>query len=148
MTITQEQLGLILQASRDFAVRMLGESGGFIPFATRVKTDGEIEFMRVADEVTGDGQLAEVFERTQAMLGDQARAGEILAAATVANVLLDEAQAGKDFEKAIQVHVEAPQFSRIELVPYRMPETDQIKQRRDVVIGEMIPGEADPAVFA
>ena len=148
MSLSNEQLGLILQASRDFAMKQLSEAGGFIPFGTRAMKDGEIDFMRVADKEITDDKLEEIFGRTQMMLADQAQQGDILAAATVANVQLKEGDAGKEFEKAIQVHVEAPQFSRVILVPYRYPDMENVKTVRDIAIGDMIPFDAPSVVFA
>ena len=50
MSETHEQLALLLQASRDFALQQMARGNRLIPFAGRVKPDGEIEFVRFVDE--------------------------------------------------------------------------------------------------
>jgi hypothetical protein len=148
MSLTKEQLGLILQASRDFALKQLSQAGGFIPFATRAMKDGEIDFIRLGGDDVSDDKLEEIFMRTQESLQEQAGKGEILAAATVANVQLKEGEGGGEFERAIQVHVEADAFSRVILVPYRFPAMELIKTAKDVETGEMIPFDAPSVVFS
>lgn len=144
--VTDEQLGLMLHAARDAALRMLEEHGGFVPFATRAGHDGAIELVSNHGAVRDD-QLQDVVDRIRAALAEQAKQGGLLAAAIVSNVHVDDAGSG-GFDRAIQVHVEAAGFSRVVLVPYRFPETGEVKLRRDVLTGTMLPYEAPPAIFA
>jgi len=139
MILNEVQLGVILQASIDRAGEMLEQSGGFLPFGARALPNGDVEFL----EVEGAGSVESIdalYRRLGALLAEDAQRHEILASALVANASLP---AGFDsgFEKAISVLVEAQDFCRSVVVPYRAA-------AEGIVLGEMIPEEAEPAVFA
>lgn len=146
-TVSNEQLALLLQASKDFAFQQLAQSGYFMPFATRAKADGEVEFVRFVDD-TSEEPMEEIYRLTQQTLAEQARQGEILAAATVAQVGMPDAGESAEFEHAIQVHVEAPGYSRIVLAPYRVEDADVEGELPSLVDGDLVPLEAPPAIFA
>jgi hypothetical protein len=147
--VGDEQLALLLQVSRDFALQQLAEAGGFLPFGTQARPDGETEFVRLADERT-EGSMAEFFDLLQRALIERAQQGEILAAATVVDILLagSGVEADPAFERAIRVHVEAPGYSRVVIVPYRIEPADAQSGKPYLVDGTMIPFEEPPLVFA
>jgi hypothetical protein len=139
MILNEEQLGVILQASIERAKELLEQSGGFLPFGTRGKPDGEVEFLEASGEGTAS-PIDAIYRQIAAMLAEDAKRQEILASALVANASLP-AGFDDEFDTAIAVLVEAPDFCRSVVVPYRAaPE--------GIVLGKMIPEEADPAVFA
>nr|WP_166179093.1 hypothetical protein [Altererythrobacter segetis] len=139
MILNEEQLGVILQASIDRASERLAQSGGFLPFGARALPNGDVEFLE-ADEAGGDEPLDALYRRIGALLAEDARRHEILASTLVANARLP-AGFDKEFETAISVLVEAQDFCRSVVVPYRTAPDG-------VVLGKMIPEEAEPAVFA
>lgn len=145
---TSEQLALLLQASRDFAFQQVAQRGHFVPFATRAKQDGEIDFIRLADETT-QTSLEELYDQTQLELAAQAQQGEILAAACVVHIQLAE-QDGSEaaFPMAIRVHVEAPGYSRMVIAPYRIDPPGAEGEKPYLVDGEMITLDTGAVVFA
>jgi hypothetical protein len=147
--VTDEQLALLLQLSRDFAFQQLAEAGHFLPFGTQALPDGETEYVRLADERT-EGTLADFFHLLQRALTERAQQGEIIAAATVVNIMLEDAGAEIDpaFERAIRVHVEAPGYSRAVLAPYRLEPADAQSDKPYLVDGKMVAIEEAPVVFA
>jgi hypothetical protein len=139
MILNEEQLGVILQASIDRASELLEQAGGFLPFGARALPNGDVEFLEA--ESGGEPEpLDALYRRIGALLAADARRHEILASTLVANAGLP-AGFDKDFETAISVLVEAPDFCRSVVVPYR-------KASEGIVLGKMIPEEAEPAVFA
>jgi hypothetical protein len=146
--ITSDHLGTLLQISRDFAFRQIAEGGGFIPFGTQVKPDGDTDFIRMANDDT-EGSLDDFFRLLQMALAEKAQQGEIVAAATVVNILASSAgvEIESGFDRAILVHVDSPGFSRAVIAPYRI-ETDQQDGRQYVIDGTMVPFEEVPVVFA
>ena len=139
MTIGEQQLAVILQASIERARELIEDAGGFLPFGARGKPDGEVEFV----EASGLGKhepIDEVYRKITAILARDAQRNEILASAMVANAGLPAGFEG-GFDTAIAVLVEAPDFCRSIVVPYRIA-------AQGVELGQMIPEEAEPAVFA
>jgi hypothetical protein len=139
MAIGEDQLAVVLQASLDHAKELLEEAGGFLPFAARANLGGAVEFL----EVEGDGggePLDAIYRRLGTLLADDARRGYILAASLVANASLP-AGVSEDFDTAVSVLVEARDFCRSVIAPYRF-------DRGAVEFGAMIPEEADAVVFS
>ena len=139
MILSEEQLSVILQASIERACELLEQSGGFLPFGARALPNGNVEFL----EAEGGGEqepLDLLYRRIGSLLAEDARRNEILASALVANAGLP-AGFDKEFDTAISVLIEAPDFCRSVVVPYRTT-ADRL------VLGKMIPEEAEPAVFA
>jgi hypothetical protein len=136
MILSEEQLSVILQASIDRASELLGQSGGFLPFGARALPNGAIEFLE-AEGAGANEPLDALYRRIGALLAEDARRNEILASTLVANAQLP---AGGGFDTAISVLVEAPEFCRSVVVPYRA-------DAEGAVFGEFIPEEADPVVF-
>ena len=139
MILNEEQLGVILQASIERAKELLAQSGGFLPFGARALPNGEVEFLEAAGS-SGQEPIDALYRRIAALLAGAARRHEILASALVANAGLPGGF-DNDFDKAISVLVEAPDFCRSVVVPYRAA-------AEGVILGKMIPEEAEPAVFA
>jgi len=137
MAIGEDQLAVILQASLDHAKELLEEAGGFLPFGTRALLNGDVEFLEAEG---GQEPIDVLYRRIGEMLADDARRCDILAAALVANASLP-AGAADDFETAVSVLVEAPDFCRSVVAPYRLAEGT-------VEFGPLIPEESDPFVFA
>jgi hypothetical protein len=144
MSVTDEQLALLLQASRDFAFAQMARGERLIPFAAPVKRDGEIEFVRFVRE---DSELAldEIYARTQAVMAEQASRGELLAVSLTAAVMLDKPDQG--FEMALRVHVEAPGFSRQVLVPYAVDPAGTGNEQGSLRLGELVPMDVEAAIF-
>lgn len=136
MAIGEDQLAVVLQASLDHAKELLDAAGGFLPFGTRALLNGDVEFL----EAEGHEPVDTLYRRIGVMLADDARRREILASALVANATLPVGVAA-DFETAVSVLVEAADFCRSIVAPYRFV-------GEAVEFGTMIPEEADPVVFA
>jgi hypothetical protein len=134
MSIADDQLAVILQASLEHAKERLERDGSFLPFATRALRDGELEFLHSEGEHLPPDVLCGELAR---MLADEARRGAILATGLTANGTLR----GKDGELAVSVLVEAPEFCRRIVVPYRLWDDE-------VQFGNMVPEDADSLVFA
>lgn len=145
VTVTNEQLGLLLQLARDFAFGQMSKGKRLVPFAARMPVEGEIDFIRFVDESTLL-PLGEVHSRTQGALRRQVRKGELLAVATVATVQAPEADLGRGFTQAVRVHVEAPGFSRQMLTPFRV-EPGAEGAPGKLATAEMIVLAADPVAF-
>ena len=145
MSETHEQLAVLLQASRDFAFAQMARGARLIPFAGRVKPDGEIEFVRFVEEHS-DLPLDEIYTGTQAVIAEQAVRGELLAASLTAAVRLDEPEQG--FDTALRVHVEAPGYCRQVLVPYALEPAEADAEKGTLRVGQLVPYEATPAIFA
>jgi hypothetical protein len=139
MILNEEQLGVILQASIDRASELLAQAGGFLPFGARALPNGDVEFLEAEGEA-GEEPIDALYRRIGAMLAEDAKRHEILASALVANAGLP-AGFDRDFDTAISVLVEAPEFCRSVVVPYRAA-------AGGIILGKMIPEEAEPAVFA
>lgn len=139
MILNEDQLGVILQASIDRASELLAQSGGFLPFGARALPNGDVEFLE-AEGTSGEESLEALYRRIGSLLAEGAKRHEILASALVANAGLP-ASFDEDFDTAISVLVEAPDFCRSVVVPYRAAADG-------IVLGKMIPEEAEPAVFA
>lgn len=136
MILDEQQLAVVLQASIDRAGELLSEEGGFLPFGARAKPSGEIEFLQIAP--AGDTEpLAALVGRLGEGLADEARRGEIVASALVANARASGDEPGD----VIAVLIEAAGFCRSITVPYRYG-PDRIE------FGTMIPESASPKVFA
>lgn len=144
MSEQHERLALLLQASRDFALEQMARGNRLIPFAGRVKPDGEIEFVRFVDEST-ELPLDEVYAGTLSVMAEEAGRGELIAASLTAAVMLDEPEQG--FDTAIRVHVEAPAFSREVLVPYAIDPAEPGEDKGSVRLGELVPYEAEATIF-
>jgi len=146
MDFTERQLAVILQACVDFAGQLVGREGGFLPFGARVKADGEIEFVQLA--TTDSETLGELYDRTGALLAGEARSNDIVAAALVANVSLPGHDACENghFHNAAVVQIEAPNFCRSIVAPYRAGSSRDGKDRA-VEFAKMIPDEGERMVF-
>ena len=136
MAIGEDELAVVLQASLDHAQELLQKDGGFLPFGTRAGLNGAVEFLEV-EGGSGGETIDAIYSRLAVLLAEDARQREILAAAMVANASLP----GETPLTAISVQVEARGFCRSIVVPYRI-------ESGFVRLGEMIPEEADPIVFA
>jgi len=134
MSIGDDQLAVILQASLEHAKERLEQDGTFLPFATRALPGGELEFLQSEGEHLPPDVL---FGQLARMLADEARRGDILATGLTA----DGRFPGDDGDLAVSVLVEAPEFSRRIVVPYRL-------SAGAVELGSLIPEAADSLVFA
>jgi len=143
--VSERGLAMLLEASRDFAIRQIAQGKRLIPFAGRANLTGEIDFIRFVDEDT-ELPLGEIYDQTQAAIAQEAGAGQLVAATTVSAVGGEAGQFGEGFDSAIRIHVEAQGYSRVVLAPYRIEQPDGAGAK--LVVGEMLPIEAEPAVFA
>lgn len=135
MSIGENELAVLLQAAVDHARQRLLEQGGFLPFGGRAKTGGHVDFVEFSG--TGGQPLAALRTELVEILGQEANAGSIVAAAFVADTTLSD---GDEFPAAIAVQVESPGFCRLVVVPYR-------RAGDDIELGSMIPQEAKPLVY-
>ena len=142
MSVSDEQLSLLLQASREFAFGQMAAGERLLPFATRVRADGEIEFIRFAEDGTTQ-PLEEIYAFTREAMAREAREGTILAASLVASVELGEPEEGCD--KAIRIHMEAPGFCRQILSPYAVGEV--VDGKAQVTLGQLVPLSAEAEIF-
>ena len=139
-SITEEQLAMLLQASRDFAFEQIAQGMVLMPYATCVKPDGEMNFVRFAEpgtELTPD----EVLALTEREVAQEADKGGLVAAAVVSGVRLNEPHEG--MEDAVRVHVEAPGFARQFLAFYALAEGGS-----QVSPGKLVPFEAEAVIFS
>ena len=136
MILSEEQLAVVLQASIERASELLERSGGFLPFGARALPNGVVEFLEAEG---AEGPLDELYSRIGSLLAEDAQRHEILASALVANAGLP-AGFDDDFETAISVLIEAQDFCRSVIIPYR-------SAANRIVLGKMIPEEAEPTVF-
>ena len=137
---TDEQLATLLQASRDFAFEQIVQGMVLLPFATCVKPDGEMTFVRFAEPGT-ELSPDEVLALTEKEVAQQAGRGGLIAAAVVSGVRLNEPHEG--MEDAVRVHVEALGFARQFLAFYAMAEGGG-----DLAPGKLVPFEAEVMIFA
>jgi hypothetical protein len=134
-----DQLAVLLQASLDRAKELLEVAGSFLPFASRADLTGAIEFLEI--ENGGGGEtLDALYRHLGAVLAEDALRGGILAASLVANTGLP-ADVDGGFDTAVSVFVEARDFCRSIVAPYRFA-------GGAIEFGRMIPEEADPVIFA
>ena len=134
-----DQLAVVLQASLDHAKELLEDARGFLPFASRADLTGAIEFLEI-ENGGGGATLDALYQHLGAVLAEDARRGGILAASLVANTGLPES-GGAGFDTAVSVFVEARDFCRLIVAPYRFV-------GGAVEFGTMIPEEANPVIFA
>jgi len=140
LNLTEEQLAMLLQASRDFAFEQIAQGMVLLPFATCVKPDGDMNFVRFAEPGT-ELSPDEVLALTEKEVAQEAGKGGLIAAAVVSGVRLNEPHEG--MEDAVRVHVEAPGFARQFLAFYAMAEGGT-----KVAPGKLVPFEADAVIFS
>lgn len=143
VTFTDEQLALVLQTSRDFAFQQIAAGMPMLPFATCVKTDGAMDFVRFAEPDT-DMSPHEVLDLTTREVAQEAARGGIIAAAIVSAVRLAQPEDGT--QDAIRVHVEAPGFSRQVLALYSL-EPGEAGEAASVSPGKIVPFDSEQAIF-
>ncbi|MEL1249743.1 hypothetical protein [Aurantiacibacter gilvus] len=142
--ITDEQIALLLQASREFAFEQMAAGKRVLPFGTRVKTDGEIEFVSLAPEGSEE-PVDVIYGATRDAIASEAREGKLVAASLVAAVELAEPQDG--FDKAIRIHLEAPGFVRQVLSPFSVIEAEEGEKEGQLDLGSLIPLMAEAELF-
>ncbi len=137
--LTGEQLAMLLQASRDFAFQQIAEGMVLLPYATCVKPDGAMDFVRFAEPGTALSP-DEVLALTEKEVAREAGKGGLVAAAMVSGVRLNEPHDG--MEDAVRVHVEAPGFARQFLAFYAMAAGSEVAP------GKLVPLEAEAVIFS
>ena len=146
--VTDAQHASLLQFSREFAFQQLGEAGGFLPFATQTRPDGEMEFVRIIDESIPEAPSS-IFDRLRRMMTDRALQGELIAVAMVTNMQIEDSgtEAPPEFDRAIRVHVESPGFSRMVIAPYRVDQADENGEKPHLIDGKMEAFDVAPDIF-
>ncbi len=136
---TDEQLALLLQTSRDFALEQIAQGMPLLPFATCVKPDGDMNFVRFAEP---DTQLSaeEVLALTDKEVAQEASQGGLIAVAVVSAVRLKEPQDG--MEDGLRIKVETPGFAREFLAFYALDEG-----AGKVSPGKLVPFETQATIF-
>lgn len=136
---TDEQLALLLQTSRDFALEQIAQGMPLLPFATCVKPDGDMNFVRFAEP---DTQLSpeEVVALTEKEVAEEAGKGALIAVAIVSGVRLKEPQDG--MEDALRIKVETPGFAREFLAFYALDEGGAKVSPR-----KLVPFETEATIF-
>jgi hypothetical protein len=142
--LDHEGLALLLQASRDFALKQLAQGRRLVPFAARVQASGDIDFVRFVAEDT-ELPLDAIHRDTRSAISAQAQSEGLLAAAIVAAVGGGDGELGEGFKTAVRVDIEAPGYSRIVLSPYRLEESADGPGQ--LVLGELVTYGAEPAIF-
>ena len=142
--MTDEQLAMVLQASRDFALEQMARGDRLLPFATRVQKDGEIAFARFTNEDTQDS-LEVVYAATQRAIAEEASSDGLLAAALVSAVAIDPPQG--DCSQAIRIHLEAPGYCAQVLAPFAIVEGEGDDAKPNLKLGEMIPNPSEVVLF-
>jgi len=143
--VSDQQLSMLLQVSRDFALEQMARGDRLIPFAAHARQSGEIEFARFAS-ADSDEPLGDIYDKTQKAMAGEAAKGEILAASLVAAVQRDEALEGCD--AAICIHVEAPGFCRQILAPYAIDPAPAGEEKAKLRLAEMVAQDTSPVIFA
>lgn len=141
---TDEQLALLLQVSRDFAFEQMAEGMRLVPFSACVRLNGDVDFVRVAEDDT-QRPLDEVYAELQGVLAEEAAQNELLAATLVVAVELDPAQDG--YTQAVRVHIEAPGFSRQVLAPFALESPKGTEEKGSISLGELRPYDGEAAIF-
>lgn len=139
---TDEQLALLLQASRDFAFKQIAEGMPMMPFATCVDTEGEMNFVRFAEPGT-DKTPDEVLSLTHSEVKAQADKGELIAVGIVSGVRLAQPEEG--MEDAVRVVIEAPGFARQFLALYKFEAGEN--GGATLSPGKLVPFEVDPEIY-
>ena len=146
--LTDEQLAMVLQASRDFALDQMARGDRLLPFATRVPPQGEIAFARYANEDTQES-LDTIYTMTQKATAAEVAQGDLVGAALVATVKLDPPIKGD--EHAIRVHLETKGRCLEVLAPFSISEPGQAdgdgNSKRELSLGEMVTNRAEAVLF-
>lgn len=137
-------MAMLLQASRQFAFDQMAAAGRLLPFAARVKTDGEVEFVSFA-VADGDQPLDEIYATTAQAMATQAKDGDIVAAALVAAVEIQGAENG--FDQALRIHLEAADFVRQVLAPFAIVSDGEGADSASLKLGELIPLAGEAEIF-
>lgn len=140
---TDDQLALLLQASRDFAFRQIAEGMPLIPFATCVDGEGDMDFVRFAEPGT-DKTPDEVLSLTLSEAKAQADRGDLIAVGIVSGVRLAQPEDG--MEDAVRVLIEAPGFARQFLALYKLEGGEN--GGTTLSPGKLVPFEAEPEIYA
>ncbi|WEK46639.1 MAG: hypothetical protein P0Y56_16790 [Candidatus Andeanibacterium colombiense] len=146
MAFDDKQLAGLLQGTRDFAGEMLEDAGKIMPFGGQVRPDGEIEFFAVVpaeDEITREAAYSQV----EAALVERAGKGEIVAAVIVLDMVVPEA-VETPLRDAIGILIETPDFCRFFHATFKLTPAFLAGAKASVEFGEIIPMEAEPAIFA
>ena len=146
MALNEDQLSVLLQASLDKAHEMLEAQGGFYPFGTRVKPDGEIDFVQPVPQ-TEPADIQALYRETITTLALQAGDGQIIGAAVVANSDLPEGDES-GLRDAIRVAIDTPGYRRTIYQPYSLVLEESPGKVGTIEAGEMFAVESGQAIFA
>ncbi|MFB0613163.1 hypothetical protein [Aurantiacibacter poecillastricola] len=141
--LSEEGLSLLLETSRDFAFKQLAEGLPLMPFATCVKGDGDMNFVRFAEPGT-DLSPEEAVALTEKEVADEVKRGGLAAFAIVSGVRLAKPQDG--MEDAVRIHVESAGFARQVLAFYAF-EPGTNGSGDTLSPGKIVPFEAEPVAF-
>lgn len=144
LNITEEGLALILQASREFAFEQIANGMPLLPYATCVKPDGDMNFVRFAEPGT-DLSPDEVLELTEKEVRQEVEGGGLVAVGIVSGVRLDNPEDG--MADAVRIKVESQGFAREFLALYQILPGEQGEQPK-FSPGKLVPFEVEPVIFS
>lgn len=134
MELNQEQLGAVLHGCLEKAGALLAHEGGFLPFGARAH-ESQMDFIQLAPE---EGETIDsLYNRLVDLLAEQAKRGEIIGSAIVADARVD----GEEDGRGVVVLVETAGFSRSVLARYK-------HDGNSIEFGPLTPRASEPAVFA
>lgn len=115
----REDANEVLNQSVSYAKRMLRRYGQFGPFGYRMSTDGDVAFEAVAQHDM-PAEPALLLDLLYQQLGEGAKRGSLLAAATVSNVGLGK-PSEEGFTDAVMVEIEHKSGYCVQtFIPYRI----------------------------
>lgn len=146
MQFDENQLAGLLQATRDFARQALETMGGLSPFGGRVRLDGELEFFALPPAEGMDTPEA-IYREVEAVLRKSAAQGEILAGLAIADIV-PPAGSNTAFANGIGILLETADFARFFCATYRLSPPVPPAGTGTVELGEIIPVDVSPTIFA
>ena len=135
--ITQDHMAVLLEAARNFAFSQMAHDDRLVPFAAFITKEGPIDCLRLEDAAT-QVPFGAIYDRTVAAMRDEAGKGEILACALVAAIEGGDKLIDPGFTQGLSIHLEAPDFCREVLVPFRVDPGEAAGEAR-LIIGNPAP---------
>jgi hypothetical protein len=140
-----EELHALLKYCMEFSRVMLVDSGQFQPFGATVGKDGKVA--AVAGDIGSEHpDSRERYPFLAGAFAEQARSGQIFAAALAANVNIP-AEYPSRYRDGVRVQIESARYARYIYVPYRVQGRGLFRRERSVSFGEPFAVEIRPQIF-
>ncbi len=118
-TADLDALAALLQYCESFAKQMLSRAGEFPPFGSFLNAEsGKVDALGALTGAENPTGVA-TYQLLESFVSERARAGSLLAYGLAANVNMPK-HLNSPFPDGIRIHVEAPGYSRIIYIPYRL----------------------------